>query len=249
MYAKKRGIGKKLILTIRAVMLDEKVDLVARDFNGAASRGDNRNNISTIEEAFADCALPMPPGSTPLWGPRAIPGKWGDVCGFLKHPDSDGQWQVRQHGAFSIPHEALGIRPTDQSCHHEAWLHFHFVGWRDEQPHREKHDRRILLKERFCAVPLRQTQRTHQRRYERPFAVLVVGGHSPSVRTFGRFLSTRTTRTSSPSDLMSLPPFLTATSVSFFPRSVIHIACMTISSWCATKKKVKRMTCPSELRG
>ena len=35
-YAKKRAIGKKLILTIRAVMLDEKVDLVASDFNGAA---------------------------------------------------------------------------------------------------------------------------------------------------------------------------------------------------------------------
>ena len=66
-YAKKRGIGKKLILTIRAVMLGEQVDLVAGDFNGAAWRCDNRNNISTIEEAFADCALPMPPCPTPLW--------------------------------------------------------------------------------------------------------------------------------------------------------------------------------------
>ena len=54
-YAKKRGIGRKLILTIRAVMLDEKVDLVAGDFDGAAWRCDNRNNVSTIEEAFADC--------------------------------------------------------------------------------------------------------------------------------------------------------------------------------------------------
>ena len=40
-YAKKRGIGKKLILTIRAVMLDEKVDVVAGDFNGAAWRCDH----------------------------------------------------------------------------------------------------------------------------------------------------------------------------------------------------------------
>ena len=110
-YAKKRGIGKKLILTIRAVMLDEKVDLVAGDFNGAAWRRDNSNNVSIIEEAFADCALPMPPGP-PLWGPGSIPGKWADVCGFLKPPDSDGRWKVRQHGAFSILHEALGIRPT-----------------------------------------------------------------------------------------------------------------------------------------
>ena len=35
-FAKERGIGKKLLLTIRAVMLEEHVDLVAGDFNGAA---------------------------------------------------------------------------------------------------------------------------------------------------------------------------------------------------------------------
>ena len=55
-------------------MLDENVDLVAGDFNGAAWRRDNSNNISIIEEAFGDCALPMPPGPTPLWGPQSIPG-------------------------------------------------------------------------------------------------------------------------------------------------------------------------------
>ena len=67
-YAKMRGIGKKLILTIRAVMLDEKVDLVAVDFNRAAWRRDNSNNISIIEEASADCALPLPPDPTPFVG-------------------------------------------------------------------------------------------------------------------------------------------------------------------------------------
>ena len=61
-YGKKRGIGKKLILTIRAVMLKENVDMVAGDFNGAAWRRDNSNNFSIIEEAFAHCAPPMPPG-------------------------------------------------------------------------------------------------------------------------------------------------------------------------------------------
>ena len=85
------------------MMLDEKVDLVAGDFNGAAWRRDNSNNISIIEEAFADCALPMPPCPTPLWGPGAVLGKWADVCGFLQPPDSDGQWKVRHYGAFSIP--------------------------------------------------------------------------------------------------------------------------------------------------
>ena len=35
-HSQKRGIGKKMLLTIHAVMLGEKVDLVAGDFNGAA---------------------------------------------------------------------------------------------------------------------------------------------------------------------------------------------------------------------
>ena len=88
-YAKKRGIGKKLRLTIRAVMLEEHVDLVAGDFNGAAWRRQTGNgNLSIIEEAFADSDLPMPPGPTPLLGPGAVPGDWADVCGFLKPPDS-----------------------------------------------------------------------------------------------------------------------------------------------------------------
>ena len=74
-YAKKRGIGKNLILTIRAVMLNEKADLV-----------------------------PMPPSSTLLCSPGAVPGEWADVCGILNHPSSNEQWKVRQDGAFSILH-------------------------------------------------------------------------------------------------------------------------------------------------
>ena len=148
-YAKKCGIGKKLLLTIRAVMLDEKVDLVAGDSTGLRGDADNGINISIIEEAFADCALPMLPGPTPLWGAGAVPGMWADVCGFLKQPDSDGKCKVRQHGAFSIRHEALGIRPTDQSCHHEVWLYLDLLnGAAPNQSLHERHDRRILLKER-----------------------------------------------------------------------------------------------------
>ena len=66
-YAKKRGIAKKLILTIRAIMIGQHIDLVACDFNGTTWRCSNRDNISTIDEAFAGCALPTPPGPTPLW--------------------------------------------------------------------------------------------------------------------------------------------------------------------------------------
>ena len=76
------------------------------------------------------------------------PSNWADVCGFLKPPEPDRYWKARLHGAFCIPHKTLGLRPTDQSCHHETWLHLDFVDWRSTQSHHEEHDRRILLKER-----------------------------------------------------------------------------------------------------
>ena len=148
-YAKKRGIGKKLLLTILAVMLDEHVDLIAGDFNGAAGRRQTCNgNLSIIEEAFADSDLPMPPGPTPLCGPGVVPGTWSDFCGFLKPPDSYERWKIRQHGAFSIHHDTLGLRPKDQSCHHEVWLHLDFVDNHGNYEPREKHEQRRLLKER-----------------------------------------------------------------------------------------------------
>ena len=61
-YAKK-SIAKKLILTLRAVMISQEVDLVAGDFNGTACR----DHLSTIDEALMDSILPTPPGPTPLW--------------------------------------------------------------------------------------------------------------------------------------------------------------------------------------
>ena len=85
-YAKQRGIGKKLLLTIRAIMQEEHVHLVAGDFNGAAWRlsdGNNPQPTSTLEEAFADTDLPMSLGATPLWGPGALPCEWTDVWVFL----------------------------------------------------------------------------------------------------------------------------------------------------------------------
>ena len=63
-YAEKKGIAKKRILTLRAIMMSQ--DLVAGDFNGTAWRCRSRNNLSTIDEALTDCALPTPPGPTPL---------------------------------------------------------------------------------------------------------------------------------------------------------------------------------------
>ena len=126
-YAKEKGIAKKLILTLRAIMISQEVDLVAGDFNGTAWRYRGKDNLSTIDDAFMDSILPTPPGSSPLWGSGSIPDIWADVCGFLKPPGSQRFWKVNKHGAFSIPRKSLGLRPTDQRCHHETWLHLDFV--------------------------------------------------------------------------------------------------------------------------
>ena len=91
-FAKKRGIGKKLMLTVRNVMLQEHVEMVAGDVNGAAWRrqsGSDPRPISIIVETFVNTSLLVPPGSTPLWGPGGVPGEWSDVCGFLKPRGSE----------------------------------------------------------------------------------------------------------------------------------------------------------------
>ena len=147
-YAKKKGMAKKLILTLRAIMISQEVDLVAGDFNGTAWLCRSRDNLSTIDEAFTDCALSTPPGHTPLWRPGSIPDNWADVCGFLKPPCSDRFWKVSKQGAFSIPRKTLGLRPNDQSCHHETWLHLDFVDWSNTWSRKYDYERHISLKER-----------------------------------------------------------------------------------------------------
>ena len=61
------GIAKKIFQTIRTIMISQDIDLVAGDFNGTAWRCRSRDNLSTIDEVFSDCALPAPPGPSPLW--------------------------------------------------------------------------------------------------------------------------------------------------------------------------------------
>ena len=62
-FTKKREIEKKLLPAVRAGMLQEQLDILAGDFNGAAWRrrsgGDQRRD-GTIEEAFASTNLPIP---------------------------------------------------------------------------------------------------------------------------------------------------------------------------------------------
>ena len=74
------------MLTIRTVILQEHVEMVAADVNGAAWRhqyGNDPRPPSIIEETFVNTSLPVPPGPTRVWGPGGVPGEWSDVCGFL----------------------------------------------------------------------------------------------------------------------------------------------------------------------
>ena len=107
--------------------------MVAGDFNGTAWRkksGVDQQRDSTIEEPFANTNLPIPHGASPLWGPGDVAGEWPDVCGFIKPPNTANEWHFRCPGAFEINREVLGIRPTDQSCHHEVWIHLSHVNAR-----------------------------------------------------------------------------------------------------------------------
>ena len=159
-YGKKKGIAKKLIQTFRASLISQEVDLVAGDFNGTAWRCRSRDNLSAIDEVFSDCALPTPPAATPLWGPGFILDKWADVCGFLNPPGSQRCWKVNKYGAFSIPRKALGLRPNDQSCHHETWLYLDFVDWSNTWSNQDYNNGNIRLKER-PADSLYGTQQRH----------------------------------------------------------------------------------------
>ena len=78
----------------------------------------------------------------------SIPDNWADVCGFLKPPGSQKFWKVNKHGAFSIPRQTLGLRTHDQSCHHETWLHLHFVDWSNQWNHQARYNGNLRLTER-----------------------------------------------------------------------------------------------------
>ena len=106
-YAKKRGTAKNVPVAVRTAMQQERVDMVAGDFNGAAwrrKRCEDQRRDSTIEEAFANTNLPTPDGPTPLWGPGGVPDEWSDVCGLLSHqvPKPIGKYACTVHSRLIV---------------------------------------------------------------------------------------------------------------------------------------------------
>ena len=44
--------------------------------------------------------------------------------------------------------DKLGLRANDQSCHHETWLHWHFVDWSNQWNYQARYNGNIRLTER-----------------------------------------------------------------------------------------------------
>ena len=63
-YAKKKGIAKKFILTLRAIMTSQEVDFVAGDFNGTAWWYRSEDNLSTIDAIWPHTTVDLDPFRT-----------------------------------------------------------------------------------------------------------------------------------------------------------------------------------------
>ena len=71
------------------------------------------------------------------------------MSGFMKPPGSETAWHIRMHGDFVINHDVLGIKPTDQSCHHEVWIHLLHVSARlVDRASRDGQYRRSIVRKR-----------------------------------------------------------------------------------------------------
>ena len=110
-------------------MSSQEVDLVAGDLTVVHDGTVSKTTSVLLMNLYMDSILPTALALQPRWGLGSIPDKWADVCGFLNPPGSQRFWKVNGHDTFSIPRKSIGLRTTDQSCHRETWPHSFFVDW------------------------------------------------------------------------------------------------------------------------
>ena len=104
--AKKRSIALNLLLAVRSAMIHEDVDIVVQA--GGATQGQINNLTAPSKKRSKNSELPVPPGSSPLWGLGGI-------------PSDQSERLIRRHGAFEIDRKDLS--PRDQTSQHETWIH------------------------------------------------------------------------------------------------------------------------------
>ena len=79
---------------------------------------------------------------------RIHPEQLGRRVWISQPPGSLRCWKVNKHGAFSIPRKTLGLKPNDQGCHRETWLHLPFVDLNSKWSREAYYNGNIRLKER-----------------------------------------------------------------------------------------------------
>ena len=117
-------LRKKSIMTVRSIMIGQQIELVAGEFNETAWRCSNRDNLNSIDEASADCALPRSLGIPPLFGSGSIQNNWVGVSGFLELQIGIGRFECM---VLSPSHAKPRRASNDQIWHHETWLYLEFV--------------------------------------------------------------------------------------------------------------------------
>ena len=72
---------------------------------------------------------------------------WLTYANLSSHRLSEIEWHIRMHGAFKVPYDRLGIRRTDQRCHHEVRVHLLHVNAR-QVDRTSREDERPSLRKR-----------------------------------------------------------------------------------------------------
>ena len=54
-------------------------------------------------------------------------GEWPECCGFVILPESQSQWVIMKHRSLNVKPADLGVKLSDQTWHHEQWLHLKFA--------------------------------------------------------------------------------------------------------------------------
>ena len=88
-----------------------------------------------------------PKKSGTLVGTRIHPEQLGRRLWISQTTSSQRFWKVSMVHFPSLG-KTLGLRPNDQSCHHETWLHLPFVDWNNKWSNQAYHNGNIHFKER-----------------------------------------------------------------------------------------------------
>ena len=130
-WCKKRSIASNVPLAVRTAVVQEEVDMVARDFNGASWRrksGPEQQFDSTLEDAFKNAKLFVPLGSFPFvgfwWNPKRL--DWCMcICQATQSLSRSGSYESTVR-LKSIVKSWVSLQKTRPS-HYKTWIHLSHV--------------------------------------------------------------------------------------------------------------------------